>query len=84
MPFRRLLAAAVAAPAHAQNGAVRRRRRDEHAARLAALQRLQRDGDLIVSGAGREMNVVAMGSYEDTLVKQDGKWLISKRYLLGR
>lgn len=39
---------------------------------------------MTVSGAGREMNVVAMGSYQDTLVKQDGKWLIKERYLLGR
>ena len=39
---------------------------------------------MTVSGQGRDMKVVAMGSYQDTLVKQDGRWLISERYLLGR
>jgi hypothetical protein len=39
---------------------------------------------MTVSGSGREMNVVAQGSYQDTLVKVDGRWLIKERYLLAR
>ena len=39
---------------------------------------------MTVSGAGRDMNVVAQGSYQDTLVKENGKWLIKERYLLRR
>jgi hypothetical protein len=39
---------------------------------------------MTVSGSGREMNVVAQGSYQDTLVKIDGRWLIQERYLLAR
>jgi len=50
---------------------------DDHTARHRAYWQT-------VSGSGRDMNVIAMGSYEDTLVKEDGRWLISKRYLLRR
>lgn len=39
---------------------------------------------MTVSGSGRDMNVVAQGSYQDLLVKVDGKWLIEERYLLTR
>jgi hypothetical protein len=39
---------------------------------------------MTVAGSGREMTVLAMGSYEDKLVKRDGKWLINERYLLAR
>jgi SnoaL-like domain len=39
---------------------------------------------MTVSGSGREMNVVAQGSYQDKLVKVDGRWLIKERYLLAR
>lgn len=39
---------------------------------------------MTVSGSGRDMNVVAQGSYQDVLVKVDGTWLIEQRYLLTR
>jgi SnoaL-like domain len=39
---------------------------------------------MTVSGSGREMNVVAQGSYQDTLVKVGGHWSIKERYLLAR
>ncbi len=39
---------------------------------------------MTVSGSGRDMNVVAQGSYQDKLVKVDGHWLIKERFLLAR
>ena len=39
---------------------------------------------MTVSGVSRDMNVVSQGSYQDTLVKVGGKWLIKERYLLQR
>ena len=39
---------------------------------------------MTVSGVAGEMNVVSQGSYQDKLVKVDGRWLIKERYLLAR
>ncbi len=50
---------------------------DDHTARHRAYW-------MTIAGVSRDTNVLSQGSYQDTLVKVNGKWLIKERYLLQR